>query len=42
MQENKHGLEQKQEFTMGGIDWTVIQTGAEWVKCIDAQEAEEK
>ena len=34
MKENKHGFEPKQEFTMGGIAWTVIQTGADWVKCI--------
>lgn len=34
MYENKHGFEPKQEFTMGGIAWTVIQTGTDWVKCI--------
>ena len=34
MNENKHGFKPKQEFTMGGIAWTVIQTGADWVKCI--------
>lgn len=34
MDENKHGFEPKQEFTMGGISWTVIQTGKDWVKCI--------
>lgn len=34
MTENKHGFAPKQEFTMGGIAWTVIQTGADWVKCI--------
>lgn len=34
MEENKHGFKPKQEFTMGGIAWTVIQTGADWVKCI--------
>ena len=34
MKENKHGFEPKQEFIMGGIAWTVIQTGADWVKCI--------
>lgn len=34
MTENKHGFEPKQEFTMGGIAWTVIQMGADWVKCI--------
>lgn len=41
MDENKHGFEPKQEFTMGGIAWTVIQTGADWVKCI-ASECVEK
>lgn len=41
MQENKHGFEQKQEFTMGGVDWTVIQTGADWVKCIASDCVEE-
>lgn len=34
MKENKHGFKPKQEFTMGGIAWTVIQTGTDWVKCI--------
>lgn len=34
MEENKHGFKPKQEFTMGGINWTVIQTGADWVRCI--------
>ena len=30
MVENKHGFKPKQEFTMGGIAWTVIQAGAAW------------
>ncbi len=34
MTENKHGFEPRQEFVMGGINWTVIQTGEDWVKCI--------
>lgn len=34
MTENKHGFKQRQEFIMGGIAWTVIQTGEDWVKCI--------
>lgn len=34
MYENKHGFKPKQEFTMGGIAWTIIQTGTDWVKCI--------
>lgn len=42
MKENKHGFEPKQEFTMGGIDWTVIQTGADWVKCIASDCVEER
>jgi hypothetical protein len=33
-QANKHGIEVKQEFTMGGIAFTVIQTEAERVKVI--------
>lgn len=32
--ENKHGFEVKQEITIGGIDFTVIQTEAERVKVI--------
>ena len=42
MTENKHGFEPKQEFTMGGIAWTVIQTGADWVKCIASDCVEER
>lgn len=34
MTENKHGFKPRQEFVMGGINWTVIQTGKDWVKCI--------
>lgn len=34
MSENKHGFKPKQEFTMGGIAWTIIQTGEDRVKCI--------
>ena len=41
MKENKHGFEPKQEFIMGGIAWTVIQTGADWVKCITSECVEE-
>ena len=41
MEKNKHGFEPKQEFTMGGIAWTVIQTGADWVKCIASECVEE-
>ena len=41
MKKNKHGFEPKQEFTMGGIAWTVIQTGAYWVKCIASDCVEE-
>ena len=37
MKENKHGFEPKQEFIMGGIAWTVIQMGADWVKCIASE-----
>lgn len=51
MKENKHGFEPKQEFTMGGIAWTVIQsyppiiasvTGVDWVKCIASDCVEER
>lgn len=42
MKENKHGFEPKQEFTMGGIAWTVIQTGADLVKCIASDCVEER
>lgn len=42
MKENKHGFEPKQEFTMGGIAWTVIQTGADWVRCIASDCVEER
>lgn len=34
MEKNKHGFETKQEFTMDGITWTIIQMGEDWVKCI--------
>lgn len=34
MTTNKHGFKPKQEFTLGGIAWTVIETGADWVRCI--------
>lgn len=34
MKENKHGFKPKQEFKMGGINWTIIQTGEDWVECI--------
>lgn len=39
--DTKHGFAPKQEFTMGGIAWTVIQTGADWVKCIASDCVEE-
>lgn len=42
MDENKHGFEPKQEFTMGGIAWTVIQTGTDWVKCITSDCVEKR
>ena len=42
MKENKHGFAPKQEFTMGGIAWTIIQTGADWVKCIASDCVEER
>ena len=51
MKKNKHGFEPKQEFTMGGIAWTVIQstppviasiTGVDWVKCIASNCVEQR
>lgn len=42
MNKNKHGFKPKQEFTMGGITWTVIQTGTDWVKCIASNCVEER
>lgn len=42
MTENKHGFQPKQEITVGGIAWTVIQTGADWVKCIASECVEER
>lgn len=42
MVENKHSFKPKQEFTMGGIDWTIIQTGKDWVKCIASECVEER
>ena len=37
MTANKHGFEPKTEFTMGGIAFTIIQTGERWVKCIASE-----
>lgn len=42
MTANKHGFEPKQEITIGGIAFTVIQTGEEWVKCIASECVEER
>ena len=42
MDENKHGFKPKQEFTMGGIAWTIIQTGKDWVKCITSDCVEKR
>lgn len=42
MTANKHGFEPKTEFTIGGIAFTVIQTGEEWVKCIASECVEER
>ena len=42
MKENKHGFEPKTEFTIGGIAFTVIQTGEDWVKCITSECVEER
>ena len=37
MTENKHGFEPKQEITIGGIAFTIIQTAESWVKCIASE-----
>lgn len=42
MIENKHGFKPKTEFTMGGIDWTIIETGDDWVKCLSSKCVEER
>lgn len=42
MTANKHGIEVKTEFTMGGIAWTVIQTAESWVKCVASRCVEER
>ena len=42
MTENKHGFAPKQEITIGGIAFTVIQTGEDWVKCIASECVEER
>lgn len=37
MTENKHGFAPKQEITIGGIAFTIIQTAEGWVKCIASE-----
>lgn len=37
MTENKHGFMPKQEVTIGGIAFTIIQTDERWVKCISSE-----
>ena len=37
MTENKHGFMPKQEITIGGIAFTIIQTTENWVKCIASE-----
>ena len=39
---NKHGFEAKQEITIGGIAFTIIQTEAEWVKVIASSTIEDR
>lgn len=41
MKNNIHGFKLRQEITIGGIDWTIFQTGEEWVKCITSDCVEE-
>lgn len=42
MKENKHGFKPRQEFTMSGINWTIIQTGEDWIKCITSDCVEKR
>ena len=42
MKENKHGFAPKQEIEIGGIAFTIIQTGVDWVKCIASKCVEER
>lgn len=42
MTENKQGFEPKEQFTMGGIEWTVIETAAGLVMCIASECVEER
>ena len=37
MTENKHGFMPKQEITIGGIPFTIIQTAESWVKCLTSE-----
>lgn len=37
MTENKHGFMPKQEITVGGVNFTIIQTAESWVKCIASE-----
>ena len=37
MTENKYGFMPKQEITIGGIAFTIIQTAESWVKCIASE-----
>lgn len=37
MTENKHGFMPKQEIKIGGINFTIIQTAKNWVKCIASE-----
>ena len=42
MKENKHGFKPRQQFVMGGITWTIIQTNDDWVKCITSDCVEKR
>lgn len=37
MTENKYGFIPKQEITVGGVNFTIIQTAENWVKCITSE-----
>lgn len=42
MTKNNHGFEPKQEITIGGIPFTIIQAEENWVKCISSRCVEER
>jgi hypothetical protein len=37
---NEHGFKAGQRFTLGGVEWIIIEMGADWVKCLAADVVE--